>query len=47
MKTTCDTCERKKQCNTMDRSRGMACNDYEEVKENESFGIVRREEKHR
>ena len=24
----CDTCGRKKNCNTFDRSRGMACKDF-------------------
>ena len=27
-KTICDRCERKRFCNTFDRSRGMACVDY-------------------
>lgn len=36
-KTICDTCERKRACNTFDRCRGMACKDYKKVGEkNES-----------
>lgn len=32
-KTTCDECNRKRQCNTMDRTRGMPCKDFEKYEE--------------
>jgi hypothetical protein len=33
-KTVCDTCKRRKNCNTFDKTRGMACKDYKKQKEN-------------
>lgn len=28
MKTICDTCEKFRKCNTIDKKRGMACMEY-------------------
>ena len=28
MKKTCDDCSKKRNCNTFDRSRGMACSEF-------------------
>ena len=48
MKTGCDNCKRRRNCNTMDRSRGMGCKDYEkEVERSEGFGTVCWDEKYR
>lgn len=33
-KTICDKCAWRYQCNVMDRSRGMACKDFERRKKN-------------
>lgn len=33
MKTICNTCEKFKRCNAMDRCRGQACTDYKKGKE--------------